>query len=1328
MKLPSRVALFFISFLLSTSFALAQEPPNQLLDTFSYSDSALNHGWDSWWYDTFQGTGSTLAYNAYWSGRSVHEDAVAAPGTVVSADVKLGAILNSNGYHSAGVNLTDMASSWSDIAFRETVYVSLVKTTANKLLARVLVGQLGGTNAVVYETPEVTLPAGDPWYSLRVIRLPEADWLYVEVSGAWTTSFSTPSIAGLGSMDRVGMHSFYGNSTFDNFSLKPLAAELQDGFSYTDSPANHGWNSWLFDIFSADGSTLTANTTWTGRAVRTDAFTPDAYTLSTDVQLGAIKNSFGYHGAGLNLTDMGSSWYDIAFRDTTYVALVKTDNDTLYAEVKTGYLSGTTSVVYTSEEVPLPSPNASFNLAVTRHANDDKLYVNITGDWAKSFVTSEIPGLADMDLVGVHSSYGATKFDNFSLTPPAETLRNAELPPAPPNVRNLNFNYVRRGRVRGTRLSLDRRIRAHDCLGTNQNAVCIRTINYEKIASTGQPFTWQNKNLLGVATELADSVLTANSSVPNKSVQQPVICGAFPDTPPGPLWTEGATQNPRRCESQNQPLPNLANDCYDFTLVYVVRDSTGANGNQDELWSAKVTVEVENPKTSSAIVTAVDVDTNSLRKAPIQVDSATFPGNRILEPTVTGDGRLIVVHGSRGGIMYSILDETSADPCDATGWNQFQPISELATDPDATPYALATYPIRETDGEPFLAGDIVRGAYPWVDHDGSNLFFTHASSTTPVYDGYEMFLTDDFVPGPNDLFDSTTLSSDILEVLNDEATRTGLVWFGSWTRGKLLHIDSLLTTFSYSWAFDSLRPANGPPYVYDFPGMVQDEHMRVRLFDDRPEGEPVGSTRIFNINSLENRLNYLDYMRPTSPQDVSWIMSVDYKSDEVSFDDELHFNALIASSMTSTIHQISRNYPENTLGILDDGYSWVLGDNITNGEHVRVEENGWILTPKVQNEATVTSLPWARLEPPTHGNLLGGARIEPGALGGIRGKGIFLDGLDDRLVYDVVSTGAVRDDLPWFIGIWVNPHDLSEPRVLWELQNGLKLNVLSATELQLDGQQGTFSLPPSLAMSDDGWTHIGLRYHLKNGTDGNFEFFVNGYWVDEELIPNGSVGLGAGAITVGAETGGFRGWVDEFKVVQTRPKLEGMCNHGYGTLVGVDAADTDPLLVDYYNRAGDISSVFHGRVSWELSQNGQPTYERYWCEHVDPSLDIAYNPAPDTHCLGRPGRDTDPRCVGNGSHFPEGPLWADLPRPNSSGNTFCKTCHRPDSPVPALSTDALIYNGTLGARDDPRRQPTQPPALLWGNVPADWIHLNLTPDPIIVDDVVLGCSFSPTCE
>ena len=88
----------------------------------------------------------------------------AAAGTVITADVQLGAIWNTQGFHSAGVNLTNMESEWSDIAFRETVYVSLVKTTTDKLLARVLVGQLGGSNQVIYETLEVPLPAGEPWF------------------------------------------------------------------------------------------------------------------------------------------------------------------------------------------------------------------------------------------------------------------------------------------------------------------------------------------------------------------------------------------------------------------------------------------------------------------------------------------------------------------------------------------------------------------------------------------------------------------------------------------------------------------------------------------------------------------------------------------------------------------------------------------------------------------------------------------------------------------------------------------------------------------------------------------------------------------------------------------------------------------------------------------------------------------------------------------------------------------------------------------------------------------------------------------------------------
>lgn len=97
--------------------------------------------------------------------------------------------------------------------------------------------------------------------------------------------------------------------------------------------------------------------------------------------------------------------------------------------------------------------------------------------------------------------------------------------------------------------------------------------------------------------------------------------------------------------------------------------------------------------------------------------------------------------------------------------------------------------------------------------------------------------------------------------------------------------------------------------------------------------------------------------------------------------------------------------------------------------------------------------------------------------------------------------------------------------------------------------------------------------------------------------------------------------------------------------------------------------------------------------------------------------------------FPEGPVRAGVPRPDSSDNPFCLSCHTEDG-RDAMGLDALAYDPSVLAEHDPRRQPSQPPRRVFGNIPAGWIPpgdgpgspaeaLQAPPEGLLIDPWVL---------
>lgn len=753
--------------------------------------------------------------------------------------------------------------------------------------------------------------------------------------------------------------------------------------------------------------------------------------------------------------------------------------------------------------------------------------------------------------------------------------------------------------------------------------------------------------------------------------------------------------NPRPCDDSSTTTRTAAdvNDCYDLTIISALTQA-------GRLWGTPVTVRIESPKTVSARI--VDVAYGTPERSPSDITH--------FEPSVTADGRLLFTHGiavPTVGLLYSYIappgSPAEQDPdwpwvsgsaCDITKWETFLPISSLHADPYLDAYPVARYPIRDNFDHVFQPGEVVEGAYPWIDRDGVNLAFAHGGGTLAyIDDGSGATETKYPVVGGTDPvagFDSNV--------------RLGRAFAGLWTHGKIVNLDGRLNPTDFG--------IEGAQY-----------HQVVRLYQDdlaQPVDVEVGTSIAHLISSTESRFYYLPRLRPSLPRDVVWHVSMGtadvMTTAEVAFDDYLFSAAYIVSYMNPAI--------DNATRAIQDGFE--LTTQPFNG--FLNQGRGFTRPPLLENSATAVSREAAEMsrfadltdamwEVPPYGKVLGGARAEPVTAGGISGRGLWLDGVDDRLEYQVShAAGPTPGRSRFRYGSWLYTLALdaralvpdSDERVL-TLPDGtwldLRIDVGGAQSLRF-GREGavvSVPIPAGLELVPREWGHLAIVSEPTTPGDYRTSVYWGGFLLHvEEPASVDMFRMRTGLLRVGwvpgSGTPGFRGWIDELKVIAHRPNAEEVCNHAQGTLVRTENVGTGRLLelfqlASLYDVGGQPGP---GWVELEALVGAAPG-DKFACERKTNEPQSGFHA-----CYGwleRPSWNPRAhRCLRDEVHG--GTSYFDVPRADSTDNDFCRTCHAEVLAPPSLDVATALAPGAVPVPQDPRRQPFQHAPRLYGRIPA----------------------------
>lgn len=669
--------------------------------------------------------------------------------------------------------------------------------------------------------------------------------------------------------------------------------------------------------------------------------------------------------------------------------------------------------------------------------------------------------------------------------------------------------------------------------------------------------------------------------------------------------------------------------------------------------------------------------------AAMELNGTPFTGKfKTIELSTTGDGHVLVGHEIMSPDV-KLFYAYSPRPCDASGWTSLQPISNAATDPDVHGrYGFAEYPLIAPDGASIPTGSVVAGAYPWIDRRGANVFF--GTDVAP----YGWIECSDPTPAGSLDCAGTELPTSQINEKNDKMPKVA----GLWTRGKVVHIDGVLNGVDHT---DQAEPDRG-------------ELFYLSLFDQQP-WEAVRPGNNSDFFSLENVVAHIDTLTPMLPAEVVWNVTphgVKFGNaaiGEVAFDDYLFTGARIVAPMNARLQALHTNPTDPSSAL-----TWWQNNGMSLNPTKPNESEGELFEGTgiyLQNNAPLGSdLPELELR--------GGAFVAPASTGVI-GKGVYLDGLNDRI--EIGNLGTLDN---FYLGLWLEPGD-DEWRTLATFADGTRLTTWwGALRVVLpDGTPSngctagaTHHIWGIPNFSPGRWTHIGLAVRAW-GTKVKVQVYADGTalasqivdvapgaWLDDafRIGTDEDYCMDVGYTTI--ENQPVRGWVDELKLFEIGPGELGTnhlhevaCNRALGSLDTELHCEQIPFRQsEVLDAKGVGSGLEFPKAAYEATPGGD-------------------------NCGLQVHRNRDHDCF-RATALQDPPRDPALGRPDQQGNAFCKGCHTENGaqsdalthPMQRydLSWDALTP-GFGPATHDLRRQPMQWAGLhdedLWNG----WSHVRL---------------------